>query len=287
VVKISSRQFLVAALAIVTFGFAAGARAEQWTKTYAVTGHAQVRLTTNDGSIEVNPAAGNQIVARVDTMGLKIDPNDVTIDEHQTGDLVQIEVHVKQHSRFISVQWHSPKIYLDVPRESDLDLHSGDGSISAHDIKGSLRFDSGDGNLRVDNLHGDLRFHSGDGHIEGSGLDGALEAETGDGNINVRGRFDRVEAHSGDGDVEINIENGSKMNGPWTVHTSDGKVRMRLPDGFSAELDAHTGDGRISTDFPITMSGSLNPSSLRGKLGNGGESLKITSGDGSIYIEKI
>jgi DUF4097 and DUF4098 domain-containing protein YvlB len=275
------------AAAVGALGIASGVQAEQWNKTYTISGHAQLRLTTNDASIEVTPAAGNQIAARVDTMGMKLGPDDVSITEHQTGDTVEIEVHIKQHSHFISVQWHSPKIFLDVPRESDLDLHSGDGSITAHDIKGNLRLDTGDGNLRIDNLHGELRLHSGDGRIEGSGLDGTLDAETGDGSINVRGRFDRVDARSGDGNVELSIENGSKMGGPWSVHTSDGKIRMRLPDGFDAQLDAHTGDGRISTDFPISMSGELNSNSLRGKLGNGGESLRVTSGDGSIYIEKI
>ena len=174
-----------------------------------------------------------------------------------------------------------------VPREADLDLHTGDGNLAARDIKGSLRLDTGDGTMRVDGLHGTLRFHTGDGRIEGSGLDGEMDADTGDGDIVVSGRFEQLAAHSGDGNIELTVENGSRMAGPWNVRTGDGHVRMRLPSDFSADLDAHTGDGRINFDFTIAVSGSLNSGTIRGKLGNGGQTLSVRSGDGSIYIEKL
>jgi hypothetical protein len=289
-VKISLKSLMVLAAAMASLTFAASARADQWTKTYTISGHAQLRLSTNDGAIELNPASGNQIAARVETMGYKIDSSDVSVTEHQTGDSVEIEVHVPEHNfHFFDFgnDHRSVRIYVDVPRKSDLDIHSGDGSISACDIEGNLRLDSNDGHLRVSNLHGDLQFHTRDGRIEGSGLDGALNSESGDGSILLSGRFDRVDTHTRDGHIELGVENGSKMNGPWTVRTNDGRIHVRLPDGFSAQLDAHTGDGRISTEFPITVSGSLDPHSLRAKLGNGGEPLTIHSGDGSIFIEKI
>jgi Putative adhesin len=288
--KISKINFLVFAAAVASLGFANAAHADQWNKAYTISGHAQLRLTTNDGAIELNPSNGKQISARVETLGYRIDSSDVSITEHQTGDAVEIEVHVPQHNfHFFDFgnDHRSVHVYVDVPRESDLDIHSGDGSITARDIAGKVHLDSGDGHLRVSNLHGDLQFHTRDGRIEGSGLDGALSADTGDGSILLSGRFDRVDAHTRDGHIELGIENGSKMNGPWTVRTNDGRIHVRLPDGFSAQLDANTRDGRITSEFPITVSGSLDPRSLRAKLGGGGESLTIRSGDGSIFIEKI
>src|SRR5579862_15937 len=284
------KHAVVVAAAMATLALSAGARADQWNKSYTIGGHAQLRLTTNDGAIEISPSSSNQIAARVETVGYRIDSSDVTITEHQSGDAVEIDVHVPQHDFHIfnfRNDRHSVRVYVDVPRESDLDVHSGDGSITAREIKGTLKLDSGDGHLRVDDLKGDLRFHTRDGRIEGSGLDGSLMAETGDGSIVLSGRFDRLDAHTRDGHIELGIQNGSKMNGPWSVRTNDGRIHVRLPDGFSAELDAHTGDGRISTEFPITVSGSLDPRSIRAKLGSGGESLTIRSGDGSIFIEKI
>jgi hypothetical protein len=54
-----------------------------------------------------------------------------------------------------------------------------------------------------------------------------------------------------------------------------------------AELDAHTGDGHVSLDFPVTVSGRLSTSNIRGKLGNGGPELTLRTGDGSIRLEHL
>ena len=52
-------------------------------------------------------------------------------------------------------------------------------------------------------------------------------------------------------------------------------------------LDAHTGDGNITLDIPIKVSGSLSHSSVHGKLNDGGPTLSISSGDGSIHLAKL
>jgi len=283
------RRGFIAAAAIAILTLCNGARADNWNKTYAISGHAQLRLETNDGAVEIIPGNGKQISARVETESWKLGPSDVTLTEHQTGDSVEIIIHVpNEHFHFFGNGIRrSLHVYLEVPAESDLDIHTGDGSITARDVAGNIRLDTGDGSMRVDGMKGQLRFHSGDGRIEGERLDGALRADSGDGSIMLRGRFDVVDAHSGDGHIEITVENGSRMNAPWMVRTGDGRINMRLPETFNASVDAHTGDGRINFDFPLTVNGSMNSGTLRGKLGSGGESLTLRSGDGNIYIQKL
>lgn len=283
------RRILTLTVALAgTLAMCGASRADQWNKSYSISGHAQLRFTTNDGTIEVISADVKKIDARVETSGWRIGSSDVQISEHQTGDAVEIEARVPRHENFFfGSNNRSVRVYLSVPRESDLDVHTGDGNLTARDIQGNLRLDTGDGTMRADGLHGTLRFHTGDGHIEGSGLDGDVDADTGDGSIVLDGRFDEMAARTGDGNIELTVEAGSHMKGPWNVHTGDGHVRMRLPNDFSADLDAHTGDGKINLDFSVTMSGSLSSGTIRGKLGNGGQTLTIRSGDGSIYIEKL
>jgi hypothetical protein len=65
-------------------------------------------------------------------------------------------------------------------------------------------------------------------------------------------------------------------------------VTLEIPDGFAAELDAHTGDGGI-TMHDVTLSnvtGRIGRSSLRGRLGNGGHSVRVRTGDGSITLKR-
>jgi len=130
-------------------------------------------------------------------------------------------------------------------------------------------------------------MHSGDGHVIGTNLDGALDVNTGDGRINVRGRFDALNLKTGDGHIEAEAAGGSKIDSSWMLHTGDGHITLRVPPDFHADLDARTGDGHITLDFPVAVQGSLSNSSIHGKLNGGGGSLSITSGDGSIRIEKL
>src|ERR1017187_9095639 len=107
------------------------------------------------------------------------------------------------------------------------------------------------------------------------------------GHITVDGVVSEVYLSSGDGHIEFTAREGSKMARGWLLHTGDGRVEIKLPQDFAAELSAHTGDGRITLDFPGTVNGDIGPSRVRGKLNGGGELLEITTGDGSIHVGKL
>ena len=69
--------------------------------------------------------------------------------------------------------------------------------------------------------------------------------------------------------------------------SGDGRILLRVPKELDAELDASTGDGSIDVDLPVTVSGRLGHHQLNGRLNAGGETLRLTSGDGSIHIAAI
>ncbi|MFZ0821178.1 MAG: DUF4097 family beta strand repeat-containing protein [Candidatus Acidiferrales bacterium] len=284
------RRFALVALAVMFLAFAGSARADNWSKTFAISGRGHLLFSTQDGEIDLAGTSEKQISVTVDTIGRRISPDDVTIEEHQTGDSVNIEIRVpRDRHHFISFDTGRRSIHvtIHVPIESDIDVHSGDGRISAANVNGQSRLDSGDGSIHADHFHGNVRLHSGDGRIEGFDFDGTLYADSGDGHITVRGRFDRLDLHSGDGTIEATAENNSHMTGPWTVRTGDGHIYMRLPENFAATLDAHTGDGHVTVGYPVTVSGTLDSGTIRGKMAGGGETLMLRSGDGSISIDRL
>jgi DUF4097 and DUF4098 domain-containing protein YvlB len=267
---------------------AAPARADDWNKKYTFTGKPDLRVETDDGDIEVTPGPANEVSVHVSTSGYKISPSDVHISESQDADHLQILVKGPHHMfTFNFGGRHAIRVQLIVPALSDMNLHSGDGSIHANQIAGKIEIDTGDGNVDSNGLHGTVKIHTGDGHVEGTDFDGNLNADTGDGHITVTGRFDVLYLKSGDGSIEATVQPGSKIASSWMVHTGDGRINLKLPDGFSADLDAHTGDGHINLDFPVMVSGSLSESRIHGKMNGGGGSLTLTSGDGSIHVEKI
>jgi DUF4097 and DUF4098 domain-containing protein YvlB len=289
--KLTRPHFLTAAVAVIGISAtlaAAPARADEWKKTYQVSGRASLYVKTGDGDVTITGADQKQIDAEVMSEGYKIGPNDVQVVESQNGDHVSIEIN------FPHMSWHmfggnhrSLRVNVRVPREAELDIRTGDGNISTTGVSGKLQFDTGDGNVIANDIHGEIRIHTGDGRVEGHGFDGSLDADTGDGSMKVSGRFDSLALKTGDGSIDAQIGSGSKVASSWNVKSGDGSITLRLPSDLNANLEARTGDGNITLDFPIQVSGSLSHSAVHGKLNAGGNTLSVTSGDGSIHIEKI
>jgi len=82
------------ALLIVGLGiaFAPLAQAEEWSKTFTITGKPDLRVETSDANIRVDTWDENKIEARVTTERYKIGEGGIKIYDHQTGDSVQLEV---------------------------------------------------------------------------------------------------------------------------------------------------------------------------------------------------
>lgn len=267
---------------------AAPARADEWTKTYAISGRAELRVETDDGDVTITSADQKQIDARVVADGYKIGVSDVRVDESQNGDHVNLRVKLPRYNWHLWGGHHMMvRIELRVPRDLDLDIHTGDGNVSAQPVAGRIRIDTGDGNVNANGLKGDVSMRSGDGHIEASGLDGSLDVTTGDGHISVDGRFDALNLKTGDGNIEARVSSGSKVASSWRLHSGDGHINLWLPGDFSADVDAHTGDGHITLDVPVMVTGSLSRQSIHGKLNGGGGAVSISSGDGSIHVQKL
>jgi hypothetical protein len=243
---------------------------DDWAKTFNVTGTPDVRIETDDGSVTMRTGTAGMVVARVTTTGWKIGPGEVTVREFQNGGHVELTVRSPRMRFGFGSMHRSIHVDLEVPRQANMDVRTGDGAIEIHGVAG------------------EARLHTGDGHIEAEGLDGPLKAETGDGHVRVRGRFDQLTVHTGDGGIEADVLPGSKMSLGWRIETGDGGVTVRLPHDFAAELDAHTGDGHLTVDFPATMNaGTRQKNEFRGRINGGGPVLSIRSGDGSIHVKAL
>ena len=276
----------VAALGLAAASFGANtAGAEEWTKTYTVSGRAHVRVDSNDGAVRVTTGDSKQVELRVTYDGYKLDKN-LVITSHQEGDQVQVSARVHNSSFFNWNVHRTLRIEVHMPREADLNVDTGDGSVEAQALTGNMDIHTGDGHIRVDGARGDIRLRTGDGSIEGRDLDGKLEADTGDGHVTLEGRFDSLNIKTGDGSITARAGSGSKLATGWSVRTGDGSVDMSLPGDLQANIEASTNDGRISLGIPVTVEGSFSTSKISGKMNGGGQPLTIHTGDGSIHLSK-
>jgi DUF4097 and DUF4098 domain-containing protein YvlB len=255
-------------MALFLTAIALPAHAEQWSKTYNISGRPDLRVETSDANIHVDTWNQNTVEATVISTRYKIGEGGLQVEGHQNGDSVEITVRYPHHGMTFDTGNHRVDINIHMPREGKVDLHTGDGKIEISNFKGEMNLRSGDGSQNIE------------------GVDGKLRASTGDGHITANGRFDELELKTGDGHVEARAGTGSSVAGEWRVETGDGNVTLEVPGNLAADVALHTGDGRIDLDLPVMTEGKLKQNEVHGKLNGGGHLMTIHTGDGSIHLRK-
>jgi len=277
---------------------------DEWTKSFNLERTAKLHIETSDANIRVTSCECSTVEARITTQGWTIGGDGINIVDRQTGDQIDIEVRFPRHT--LQMNWRNRRVDIEikVPRNADLDLHTGDGNVDIQGVKGTILLRSGDGNLKLSDLQGtlkaetgdgnidlrnvlgDLTLHTGDGRIDVTGVDGSLRAETGDGRVRVNGRFDVLDVKTGDGGIDAVAGEGSKLEANWRLNTGDGNLTLRLPATIAADVELHTNDGSIDFDLPVMISGRQGKREVHGQINGGGKLLSLKTGDGSIRLEK-
>ena len=242
--------------------------AEEWNKSFPISGQAELRVETSDAHIRVDTWDQKKIEAHVISTKWGFGQGGIEVIDHQTGDAVELEVRFPHGVHIMSIGDRRTVIEIHMPREGKVRLHTGDGEIQLRDLKGQMELESGDGRVEVEGVDGRLRAHSGDGHVR------------------VRGRFDNLDISTSDGRIEAEALPGSSIGDGWSLSTGDGGVSVIVPANFAADVSLHTGDGHITLDMPLTVEGKYESSSVHGKLNGGGGLLNIHTGDGSIRLGK-
>ena len=266
--RIESRAGLLVLAVAVSAISALPASAEQWSKTYNISGSPALKIETTDANIRVDTWDQKTIEATVFSSHYKIGSGGLEIEEHQAGDAVEINVRFPHGIHIMDFGNHRVDINIHMPKTGRVDLHTGDGNIDLANFGGEMDLSSGDGSENLRSVEGKLHAHTGDGHIEADGRFDVLDLQTGDGHLNVR------------------ASQGSTLADQWTMRTGDGGVELELPENLAADLYLHTGDGHIDVNVPMMTVGRIKDNDVHGKMNGGGKLITVHTGDGSIAVRK-
>jgi hypothetical protein len=262
-------------------------------KKFAVTGPTQLALTTFDGSIVVRGWDRNEVLVEVEKRGTDQAMVDtIQVEATQNGNRITLEVPKPSPMKTGSFgRSPSASLVVSVPLQTTITARSGDGSITIRRVTGSVDLDTEDGSVELEEIKGNCTVRTGDGSVRARDIDGLAKINTGDGSVGVDGRLRAVQVETRDGSISVTARTGSVMDSEWTVTTGDGSIRLELPDGFGANVDARSSDGRVSIDKLTDQGGVDAPrdehrrGSARGTLGAGGKLLTLRSGSGSITVK--
>ena len=260
---------------------------------FKVEGRPVIDLSTFDGAIEVQSwdkaevlvhvesrASSKDLLQSIDVAGSSQDSHvvvKVTAQERPGWDLSSGGV-----SR-------SARLVATVPEDSEVRVHSGDGSVRIERVRGRIDARTDDGRIVIREVGGEVVADTGDGSVQIEDLDGRCTVKTQDGSVLVTGKLrGALKAISGDGSVTVRAAEGSAIEGDWNIETGDGGVVLALPDQVDARLDLETNDGRITlsgmADMPIEKDGEARR--LQAVLGNGQGSVRVRTGDGTIALKR-
>ena len=135
------------------------------------------------------------------------------------------------------------------PRDIDLTLETRNGSIAVARVRGDLAFEAENGSLNLDGVAG-----------------------------NVRGR-------TTNGGVEAELTGATWEGGGLDLKTTNGGVRLRVPEDYSARLETGTVNGGIDIDFPVTVSGRIGRE-FSTTLGKGGPLVRAQTTNGQVRISR-
>ena len=66
-----------------------------------------------------------------------------------------------------------------------------------------------------------------------------------------------MKGRTSNGGVDVDLEGPGWKGEGLDVETSNGGVRLRIPEQYSAHLETGTVNGGLNIDFPLTMQGRL------------------------------
>jgi hypothetical protein len=136
---------------------------------------------------------------------------------------------------------------LMVPFQNALDLRTTNGGVTVADMHARIAFHTTNGGIDLNNVNGDVRGSTTNGGVrvtlQGTGWDGE----------------------------------------GLDVETRNGGVHMRVPDGYSARLEAATQNGGLQIDFPVTVQGTVGRS-LSTDLGRGGAPIRLRTTNGGVSV---
>ena len=134
----------------------------------------------------------------------------------------------------------------------------------------------GTANLELSSVNGGVIVKNNQGVIEAKTVNGGIVLEDVSGDVDVR---------TVNGGIVAELDSKKWDRKEFEARTTNGGVKLVIPEDCSAELEARTVNGGINVDFPITIQGRIKKN-IRTTLGDGGGDIDLKTTNGGISISK-
>ncbi len=246
--------FPIIVLFILSLVIPAYAESEKIEKSFSVKKGGELIIDSDLGEIRVDTWDEDEVSVLITKQARnqeRLDAFEVEMD--QRGNDIHISGDNELHNR-VRVEFR-----IKVPKEYNVDLSTGGGSINVDDINGDVKLDTSGGSITIGSVSsGDIDAHTSGGNISVADVTGNVAVDTSGGSISIGNVDDgNVDAHTSGGNIRV-----GDVGGELKVHTSGGSIILGTVTGTSS---IHTSGGSIS-------------------LGHGGRNVNAHTSGGGIMI---
>jgi|GEM_PF-1028454 len=192
---------------------------------------------------------------------------------------------------------------ISIPRQYNVDLKTGGGSVSVADLTGKARCRTSGGSVKLGRIEGDVWAKTSGGSITAGDISGSavahtsggsirighvlgtVSAKTAGGSINVASAGGTVEATTAGGSVYATIAKQPKGESLFT--TCGGSVHIKLARTLALDIEASGQNGRVSAPFIERRKDKNKASVQRVRLNGGGPKLVARTTSGNVRFDYI
>lgn len=127
--------------------------------------------------------------------------------------------------------------------------------------------------------------HTVNSEVAVTGVTSEVRASSVNGSVNVATAGGPVSANTVNGSVHASMLH-YKPTQNMRFSSVNGSVIVELGDDVDANVELQTVNGRFTTDFPVTLSGRIDPRHLRAALGKGGPLIDMSTVNGNVELRK-
>lgn len=284
----------------VSFIYACAAE-KTFDKRFAATPGGTFIIKTDIGSVDIAGTDAKEVSVYATLRGRQRDVDEFEITASQTSDGVEVRGRSPRSGRWFN--WGNNDLEvrytIKVPGEYNLRMETSGGNITVNSVKGKLNggtsggdislaeiagsvdLETSGGNIRAEKVEGMLRMETSGGDIKISDVKGDVNVHTSGGNVILTTIEGKVRAETSGGNITVRVK---ESNQGVFAETSGGNIDIMMPKNVSATIDASTSGGDVTCDFPITMSGKMSDSRIRGTVNGGGNPIHARTSGGDIRI---
>jgi DUF4097 and DUF4098 domain-containing protein YvlB len=251
-------------------------------RTFSVSPGGSLVVDADSASVNVSGGNTNQVIVHMVANGPEKDLAEISLDAAQKDDGVTVTMRrPEKRGWFNWGSWNSDgHIEVTVPRNYQISVRTGGGSIEIADTGGTAKLHTSGGDISARNVTGNVNARTSGGGIEADKIRGDIDANTSGGDVRLMNIDGKIRGNTSGGSVRCSLVG---LNRGISATSSGGDIEVIVPRATAGNFNASTSGGGVTLEIPISTT-EMKDGRAKGTLNGGGPQIEARTSGGNISL---